>query len=287
MQRRLVQRLPEAALVTLLLCGAARSAVAATVFVAVGGNDPYPDNVVIIAGDAVVWQNAGAGPFAVVRSYTGAWPPASLTTDGATFTNVFKEPGYFPYRTWVSLPQGSFPDGGSVTVLALSSAPPVMLNAPIEGHYPLSGVVFEASPREATNVANIDFLVGTNLVGTATNFAYLVTYYPTSAGQYVVQARLTDLAGKVSSSAPVTISVDDTFWLYGLRRLPNGEFLIRYSTALDAFSVLYGLATNSVPTSYIGHRAWGFTRWLRSYGTIIDETARASPMRFYFVEPGP
>jgi hypothetical protein len=280
MQRRLVQRLPEAALVTLLLCGAARSAVAATVFVAVGGNDPYPDNVVIIAGDAVVWQNAGAGPFAVVRSYTGAWPPASLTTDGATFTNVFKEPGYFPYRTWVSLPQGSFPDGGSVTVLALSSAPPVMLNAPIEGHYPLSGVVFEASPRAVTNVAKIEFLVGTNVVATATNFPYMVTYYASSASQYVVQARLTDLAGRVSSSAPVTISVDDRIWLDSPRRLPNGEFLFRYSTPGDAVVVDYGIYTKSVPTFRLG--TGGLLLIIRNYGTLIDETAPGAPMRFYF-----
>ena len=154
----------------------APTARAATVFVGVHFG-PSPDNVIVAAGDTVVWQNTNT-THSQVWSYTGAWPTAILATNGARFTNVFSEPGYYPYRvTAESGPSGMFQDGGAVTVVTLSNAPPVLLNAPVAGHYPMGyGIAFEASPRDPNDVQRIDFLVGANIVGTATNFPYAVRF---------------------------------------------------------------------------------------------------------------
>ena len=84
-----------ALLVTLGIAGEWR-VLGATVFVGVHFG-PSPDNVIIASGDAVVWQNTNAMN-TEVWSYSGAWSPAILATNGASFTNVFSTPGYYPYR---------------------------------------------------------------------------------------------------------------------------------------------------------------------------------------------
>ena len=230
-----------------------------------------------------MWRNFNPTP-RQVWSYTGAWVPAMLPTNGASFTKTFTAPGDYPYRiTAASGPSGMFQQGGMITVLAVSNAPPVMLNAPVPGHYPpvVYDTVLEASPRDATNVAKIDFLLGTNVVGTATNFPYVVNSLRFEAGDWVVQARLTDRAGRQSLSPPVTISVDWGVWFYGLRRLPDGEMLLRYNAPpitwpnADFFGVfvLFDNAPSTAPA-----QSWGF---VQGYGTLIDSMAPQAPVRFY------
>ena len=125
----------------------------ATVVIVRSGGDPTPDPVVVVAGDKVEWQTVLNDLQVDVGTSSNVWTTAVLDTNTAgnfvgTYNQTFPEGGYFPFRYTPKSGQGGFFLGGSVTVLPASNAPPVVLNAPVEGHYPpVSGIVFEATPR--------------------------------------------------------------------------------------------------------------------------------------------
>ena len=119
------------------------------------------------------------------------------------------------------------------------------------------------------------------MIGSVTNSPYVLTY-TASAGDLVLQARLTDRAGRQSLSAPVTVSVDWGRWFYGAQRLPDGEMLLRYSSPVipwftsDWFSM--DILIGSEPLASRAEDDLGF---LLNYGTLVDVDAPQVPVRFY------
>lgn len=97
----------------------------------------------------------------------------------------------------------------NVTVAAATSAT-ITVAAPLAGAVVTVGsdVTFTATatPAPGTTVAQVQFLVGTTVVGTVTSAPYTVNWVPTAAGNFSLTARLVDSANATVTSAAVTVT---------------------------------------------------------------------------------
>jgi peptidoglycan/xylan/chitin deacetylase (PgdA/CDA1 family) len=91
-----------------------------------------------------------------------------------------------------------------------STAPTVALTAPADGATVSgSGVTISATASDDGAVSQVQFLVGSTVVGTDTTAPYSIAWDSTSVpdGSVAITARATDSSGNVATSAAVTVSV--------------------------------------------------------------------------------
>ncbi|MBB5208314.1 extracellular catalytic domain type 1 short-chain-length polyhydroxyalkanoate depolymerase [Chiayiivirga flava] len=88
-------------------------------------------------------------------------------------------------------------------------APSVALTAPANGASVSGNVAITASASDNVGVAQVEFLVDGALLGSDTSAPYAATWNAAGAanGSHVLQARATDLAGNVATSASRTVNV--------------------------------------------------------------------------------
>ena len=98
----------------------------------------------------------------------------------------------------------------SVTVDAVNTAPTVSLTAPVAGasFTAPAAVAIAANAADADGtVTQVQFFNGTTLLGTDTTAPYSYNWTNVAAGNYSVTARATDNRGAVTTSSPVSVSV--------------------------------------------------------------------------------
>ena len=128
-----------------------------------------------------------------------------------------------PYRVVLSsVPVGTYvftalaiDSGGSVAVsdpviVRVDSPPSVALTAPADNSTfaPGADIQVTASARDSDEVVRkVEFFAGDMLIGTQVLYPYQITWSGVPSGRYRLSARATDLAGLVTNSAPVMITV--------------------------------------------------------------------------------
>lgn len=129
----------------------------------------------------------------------------------ATNANAF---GYYASWGTVFVPGDVIGDVRNLTIigdLVLPNQPPqIALTAPADKatFTAPANVTLTASASDPDGtVARVDFYVGANLIGTATNAPFTVTAANLAAGSYMLTARATDNLGATTLSAPVSITV--------------------------------------------------------------------------------
>lgn len=97
----------------------------------------------------------------------------------------------------------------SVTVGA-AAAPTVTLTTPLSGAVVTVGgdvaLAATATPGAGATVGQVQFLVGTTIVGTATTAPYTVNWVPSAAGNFSITARVVDSANTTVTSSPVSVT---------------------------------------------------------------------------------
>jgi len=103
---------------------------------------------------------------------------------------------------------------------AVKSASYVILDPRVSIVSPTNGAVFY-SPSVVTvlvsaagthGIGAVEFLAGTNLLGTATNTPYRIVWSNAPAGNYVLTALAWDMQSHVTTSMPVNITVMSSLW---------------------------------------------------------------------------
>jgi amicyanin len=100
----------------------------------------------------------------------------------------------------------------SVTVTAPNAAPTVTVTAPAAGASFFAPASFEIQADAADtdgSIATVEFLVGTEVVGTASAAPFKASVTGLAPGTYVVTARATDNAGASATSQAVSINVSE------------------------------------------------------------------------------
>ena len=292
-----------AILIASVMVCANSSSMAATISVAIRGDSfyPQPQNVMINTGDAVRWFNAdkasiqdgctGTGNSYRCEGYLGEWrspwiciPFDCLDADSFTFT--FDRAGTYVYRTFIgtcnrSLDLGTIVGVGTITVKSRTNNPPaITLNSPIEGfQFSVdSGIFMLASvTNQSEDVAAVEFFANDILLGDVFQPPYRLGRRITQPGIYSLTAQVTDGAGNVATSEPVTITVLSD-WpiptrIFSSQRLANGAFLCHYVAPSEN---RYSLRTTETLGGPLVSGAWTF-----GPGTFLDTNAPNSSMRFY------
>jgi hypothetical protein len=251
----------------------------------------------IDAGDTVTWEvTDNYKYFTGVRSYSGDWSSPPLTTNGASYSMTFNQPGLYLYEALGSFGQPPFP--GAITVLGWTNQPPaISINYPVEGFVfasPRQFVRLDATVRIAeTNIQQVDFWANTNLIGSLTNppFSLLWTNFQ-SGPSSTLFARATDKNGTVYTSRSVSIGVADNPGGYSAlsmpRYLPDRTFVLYFSVWPDHWNQLHSLLLAERDDLSPGS-PWDSWIWaLTGEGVFFDPSVGAGHTnRFYAVEPGP
>ncbi len=149
---------------------------------------------------------------------------------GPTFIGSATAGPTFPF-TWTASPTGNVSltarvvDSNGITVTSapvtvtvnLATATTVALTSPIAGaSLPLNTattLTATASASGGATVTRVDFFAGPTTVGTALVAAggsYSVSWTPTVSGVFSLTARVTDSAGAIISSSPISVTVSTT-----------------------------------------------------------------------------
>ena len=170
---------------------AASAAVAlnATTTITVSAASPLgtPTSVQFFAGATLIGTST-TSPFSL------AWTPTSAGAVTLTAT--------------VTDPIGTTATSAGVAV-TVGTGPVVAITAPSAGNIAVNttNTILATATSAAGNIATVQFFANSVSIGTASTFPYSVSWTPTSAGSYSLTARATDLAGNISTSAGVAITV--------------------------------------------------------------------------------
>ncbi len=152
------------------------------------------------------------GGIASVAFYNGTTLLGSDTTTPYSFNWTNVAAGTYSVTARATDNQGAVTTSTavSVTVAAANIAPTVSLTAPsAEASFtaPASVVIAANSADADGTVTQVQFYNGTTLLGSDTTAPYSFNWTNVAAGTYSVTARATDNQGAVTTSAPVSVSV--------------------------------------------------------------------------------
>ena len=103
---------------------------------------------------------------------------------------------------------------GQPELLVTSTMPPVVsITSPVAGSSFLApgSITIDAAASDADGIAKVEFLQGSTVLTTDTEFPYSFTWNNVAIGNYNLTARATDAVGGIKTSAPVNVSVVATF----------------------------------------------------------------------------
>jgi plastocyanin len=180
---------------------------AATTAVQVQDNAFSPPTVSINVNDTVQWSWTGVNVHSSTANGTPALWDSGIQGNGSTFSHTFSSSGSFPYHCNVHALQT-----GTITVQAANQPPRVGITVPANNvtfSAPWTGTLQATNSDPDGTVVRVQFLAGTNSLGTVTNPAATATLRVTNiaAGNYTLTAKATDNQGAVTTSAGVTIHV--------------------------------------------------------------------------------
>jgi PKD repeat protein len=176
----------------------------------VGGASYYAPATIALAATATPATGATVSK---VEFYAGATVVASAA--GAPFTATWSDVGAGSYSLTAKVTDslGGTATSGAVAVTVLAKVPPVVsITAPVGGAYAPGNITLSAtaSPGSGATVSRVEFYAGTTFLGSATAAPFTVIWSNVPAGRYSLTARVIDSLGSSATSAPVSISVDNT-----------------------------------------------------------------------------
>jgi plastocyanin len=259
--RKWIRRIIVFTAIAVWSCSIASRAATAVVLVGSGGDHFVPAVTNIVAGDRVIWSWVGNNHDTV--STTGLWT-SSVTNAGASFTNTFNTAGSFPYECTIHFQFGMT---GTIIVSGVANVPPTVSITNLS-----SGAVF-AAPANVTiratasdsdgSVTNVQFRVGSAVVGNATAAPYAATTNNLPAGNYTLSAVASDNKGAMTTnSVAISVVTPAAVVLSSFQRLTPSIFRFTYtanaglryvvqqSTALTS-SIWTSLNTNTAPGSSV------------------------------------
>jgi plastocyanin len=202
--RKWIRRIIAFTAVAVVSCSIASRAATAVVQVGTGGDHFVPAVTNINVGDRVIWSWTGLNHNTV--STNGLWGSATMGT-GTSFTNTFNNAGSFGYECTIHV---AFGMTGAIVVSGAGNVPPTVSITNLT-----SGAVF-ATPASVTiratasdsdgNVTNVQFRVGSTVIGNATAAPYAATTNNLPAGNYTLSAVASDNKGAMTTNS-VAISV--------------------------------------------------------------------------------
>jgi len=250
-----------------------------------------PTNALINAGDTITWTNAHNGaPHDTTAGLTNSgtnngWTTASFSAaSGITFTFVFSNAGYFPYRCRI---HADFPPGsgqiyhpeqtGSVMVVSAGVPPSVSITNPAGGDAFRVGsnVAVNVSATDDGAVTLVELLTNGALASSLTgpNFDFNLSF--PAAGNFTLTARATDDGGLMNTSAPVDIFILTNAILTNFMTLTNGQVQFQvlgiagqtyFIDASTDLSVWAPIVTNVAPSNLF---------------PVLDAEAASNALRFY------
>jgi len=212
-------------LLGLLIGKCASTALAVTNTVVIGSYFFNPTNITINLGDTIRWTNT---TFATVvhdstRTNTPfSWASPDLDGSPTTFLLTFSNAGTFSYfcnrHVNAALPQNRHPEQtGTVSVVSMNLSPSVSITNPANNTLfaAPANVTIQATASDSDgSVTNVQFLVGTALVGNDTTAPYATTTNGLPAGNFTLFAIASDNAGaratnsiNIAVSAPPSVSL--------------------------------------------------------------------------------
>ena len=252
-----------------------------------------PTNIVINAGDSVIWTNSGPSPHDTTHNpSSGArlWTSGLLAV-GKKFTNTFNQAGYYPYICAVHI--AMHPEQtGTVTVASTTLPPSVALVNPTNNarFFAPATIDLEATASSNDGIAQVEFFAGAKSVGKVTAMPYKFVASELAAGNYALTAVATGIKGLSTTSAvvSVTVTTPPAVQLVNLGSLLSGEFQLTASRGeagqtcyIEASSDLVRwtrIATNIFPPNLCPIcPAFNFT----------DTQAPSFPHRFYRAQIAP
>ena len=255
---------------------------AATTTVSIGDNVFNPPSVTINVNDVVQWNWAGINLHSSTGNGTPALWDSGIVGNGSTFSHTFTTSGSFPYHCNVHALQT-----GTVTVQAPNQAPRVGITVPA------NNATFSApwtATLQATNsdpdgtVVRVQFLAGTNSLGTVTNPAATATLRVTNiaAGTYTLTAKATDNLGAVTTSSGMTIHVvtPAPLVLSSPQRIPQSTFQFNYTTTTNLKYVIERSVDLANFTPLATNTATGST-------ATFSDTSAAGMLDYYRVKLQP
>jgi hypothetical protein len=239
-----------------------------------------PTNISINPLDTVVWTNAGANPHDTTAN-GGLWASTNFNrpnTYSFRFTNV----GNYPYICALHI-VGHPQQTGTVTVTSAPNVPPtvVITNPP-------NGAVFTApanltvgaSAADDVSVTNVQFLIGSVVLGNDTISPYSATTNGLPAGNYTLSAIASDNNGaKATNSISITVNSPPQSVTLLNPAWSGSDFRFSFiGTSGRLYQVQY---TNSLSPG-----AWAVLTNLTGSGATMTFTNRnpAAATRFYRVE---
>jgi plastocyanin len=194
-----------------------------------------PSNLVINAGDTVLWTNRSATTHDVTHGTPAgtnnppAWPRVNLAAGTGRFSVTFSNLGAFPYicaqHVLVLNPPGPN-QTGLVTVVTANVAPTVAITSPAElsrfsapANFTISA---DAADSDGT-VTNVQVFAGATLLGSDATPPYSINSGPLASGVYQLTARAFDNLGGSATSAVVNVVVNTnhTVTTSGFTFVPN------------------------------------------------------------------
>ena len=98
-----------------------------------------------------------------------------------------------------------------------TTPPTVTLNTPVDGQTVSGNVTLSASASDAPlpsgqpdEIRQVDFLVNGQIIGSSTTAPYQITWNSSGYTGATITARATDASGNIATSAPATVTVDNT-----------------------------------------------------------------------------
>jgi plastocyanin len=206
----------------------ASRAATAVVQVGTGGDHFVPAVTNINVGDRVIWNWTGNNHNTV--STNGLWGSATMGT-GTSFTNTFNSAGTFGYECTIHV---SFGMTGAIVVSGGANVPPTVSITNIS-----AGAIF-AAPATLTiratasdsdgSVTNVQFRVGSAVIGNATTAPYAATTNNLPAGNYTLSAVASDNKGAMTTnSVAIAVVTPAAVVLSSFQRLTPTIFRFTYS----------------------------------------------------------
>jgi hypothetical protein len=166
-----------------------------------------------------------------------------------------------------------------------NSPPAITLNSPIEGFYydPGAPVPLVASvTNHPSDVLAVDFYSDSDWLGCVFTPPYQASL-SLPPGAHALTAQVTDMAGNVTTSVPVNITVFPVdgkihLFIFGLRRLEDGAVLFHYASPADGshYTVLFYDELGGPFRGGVNSYNYGL-----GSGTALDVRATNAPVRFY------
>ena len=163
------------------------------------------DNVGV-AGVQFLLNGANLGPEDTTSAYTTSWNTTTATNGTYTLTARARDAA------------GNITTSTARTVTvnnttADTTAPTVALTGPADGASVSGTVTITATASDNVGVAGVQFLVNGDPLGaedTSSPYSTSVVTTPAQNGTYTLTARARDAAGNITTSAPITVTVDNT-----------------------------------------------------------------------------